>query len=145
MTATALRMGAHFAIAGMLVDGSSNLAIWGVLITSVAGLVAQFLKSREDAAREERRHKFEMDDRKAATEGRAAVVQGMAETKALTAELGVKADAAFNTANHVNDKILRLASAALDTDRATEIVSTANVRADIQRLADSIATPKQVE
>lgn len=130
-----LRLAAHFGVGAMLIDGSTEIALWGVVITSIAGIVAQYLKNKDDAAREERRHKFDLEDREAASNGRAAVFQGLEQNAALTREAGAKADMAYVAANDVNAKIARLAATALAQDRATEKASTEAVRADIAALA----------
>jgi hypothetical protein len=134
MIASALRIAAWGGVGALLVvDSAGNLALWGIVVTSVAGLVAQILKARAEAQREERQHQFLQEDREQAEATRRALLHGLEENAGLTRGVSDKADLAFETANHVNEKIASLASAALALDRATAQRDTDLIRGDIAR------------
>lgn len=101
----------------LMQDSGPALAIWGVLITSVAGLIKQYLDARTAAERDEREHRFANEDRLRAQEARAAIQQSIAENTQLTAAAATKAEQAFDAANHVNDKIANIAHTALVLER----------------------------
>lgn len=91
----------------LLVVDPQGLALAGVLCTSLAGLIAQVLKNRDDAAREERRHRFAIEDAAATAAVRASIderirqnVYRIEENTALTKQVQVLAQAALDA----NDK-----------------------------------------
>jgi hypothetical protein len=65
-------------------------AIWGLVITSAAGIITQFLRARAEGQREERRHRFELEDRKLADAQREVVRNGLAGNAELTRANGVR-------------------------------------------------------
>lgn len=90
----------------LIMPGSpETLALWGLLATSVAGLIKGELDKRSERQNREQQHRFEMDER-------AATARALAENTALTRANGAKADAAYDVgaqslaaANSVNEKI----------------------------------------
>lgn len=131
--------------AALLVIDPTTLGLWTVVVTSVAGLAAQFLKMRDDAAKEERRHKWEKEALEAARASAVAIAENTALTRATAVQLedarasvvenvvsvGARADQSYETANNVNEKIATIAANALILDRATEKTSTEAIRRDI--------------
>lgn len=111
MLSTAFNLGALTLAAVMLVDGNT-LGIMGILITSVAGLVAQYLRSRADDRKAQRQHDWDVQDQAAASTARAALMRELSANTELTKQLGAKAEQAYNEANHVNEKIAKIAAAA---------------------------------
>lgn len=89
----------------LLLMDQGALALWGMVVTTVAGLVAQYLKDRAAAAADERRFSHEEAERKAASNARAEIASSLAENTALTRE-------GIDAANHVNEKFATLAEAA---------------------------------
>jgi hypothetical protein len=82
-------------------DTGSSLALYGVLISTVAGVVKQYLDRRNDQRDAEQKHRFEMEDR-------ASLARAVAENTALT-KTGIEAAAtALDAANHTNEKIAAL-------------------------------------
>lgn len=133
MIAAALR-GASLAGAAFLIADSSSLALWSVVVTSAAGLAAQLIKMYSDSRREERRHKWDVEAADTAAKAREKLQLGIAENTELTREAATKAELAYDTANHVNAKIARIAEVALAQDRAAAegaSVAAAEIRGDI--------------
>lgn len=109
------------ATALLIAEGPEYITLAGVLVTSVAGLVAQVLKYWSDAKREEQRHRFEMEDRAATAAVRrsidtrlAANLDAVNENTALTREVADKAEKAYEAGNHINEKIAAITAAALN-------------------------------
>jgi hypothetical protein len=145
-------------ITGAWLQNASALTGVGMLMVEPdgpAGLIKQHLDSRAATARtaatekaaaerEERAHRFAMEDRAAAAKSREEIKSGIAENTALTVESTRKAEIALDTANHTNSKIALIAEAALSLDRATERQSTLDIRHDIavarQEAAGAVAT-----
>jgi hypothetical protein len=125
----ALHFSALCGVGALLVmpDSGAAIAVWGVLITSVAGLIAQALRASEDRKRAAQAHKFAMEERNEANASRAQLQGALAENTAITLQVGAKADQAYDTANHVNEKIATLAAAAVSAAQA----DTALIRGDI--------------
>jgi hypothetical protein len=67
-----------------------DTAIWGLVITSATGILTQFLRARAEGQREERRHRFELQDRKLAADQRSLTNTGLADNAALTRANGVQ-------------------------------------------------------
>jgi len=153
--ALALRSAALTGVGALLIIPGTpeSIAMWGVLITSVAGLLRQVIVER--SARLERldAHKFAMDDRASADAARAALQNGLAENTAITRQVsqqaaanGRKAEAAYavsaeglRTANNVNEKIASIAAAALSLDRGTALRDAASARADTAGIREAIS------
>lgn len=102
----------------ILIEGNPHdLALWGVLATGAVNLINSYLNRRADAKVAAQRHQWEMEDRNSkdrranalVVENANAIRHDLAANTALTKTVGVKADAAFEAANHVNDKIANLA------------------------------------
>lgn len=159
MIDTALRAAQISGWSALLVlpDSGQSIAIWGLLITSVATLLKQFLDKRDARLDRDQQHKFEQD----ASDARLKLQNSMNENTLLTRaasaqldratnrvtlqmeEVGVKADKAYEAGNNVGQKFARLAEAALAggtialaEDRATEKISTAAIRNDIAEVRD---------
>lgn len=114
MLACALHISALGGVVALLViPDSGGLALWSVVVTSIAGLIAQQMKAREDRQRDERRFRHDAAERMAAANARNELLLGLAENTALTRDAGAKADAAYEVSNHVNEKIASLARAGL--------------------------------
>lgn len=115
----------------ILVTGNNeSFAMVGVLITSLAGLIAQVIKNRNDTMRDERRHRFDMEERAQTASVRASIDSRLADAKRLiqentelTRETGERAQVALAAANHVNQKIATIAEIAA-SGRAAQIEST---------------------
>jgi hypothetical protein len=110
-----------------LLAGAPDLALWGTCAASLASIIVQLLRSWDDRRRDERRHKYETEDRAAADHARQLLQRGIDENTALTRE-------GIDSSNHVNDKFAMLARAALATDRATQKRDTDDIRRDIRDL-----------
>lgn len=91
----------------------ATIALWGVVVTSIAGIVLQMLRTNAEAKRDERRHRFETEDRRAAERARQDIFRALKENAVLTEKGSAKADAAYEAANDVTAKIVTLAVAAL--------------------------------
>lgn len=115
----------------LTIPDGGGYALWAVVVTSAASLVAQILRGRSEDRRAALQHKYEVEDRKAAGLARSQLRSGIAENTRITREIGKKADAAYEAGNHINEKIASIAAAALSVDRATEASSTAAIRGDI--------------
>lgn len=145
MTEQLLRAASLTGIGALLImpDAPASLAIWGVLITSLASLAKQILDKRAEAQRAERDHRFALEDRLAAKSARRRLRRSIAENTALTREVGAQAAQAYETANHVNEKIASIAAAALKggiAQQATLNASTLAIRHDI---ADASAEARE--
>lgn len=102
MTATLLRV-ASISGAGALLflPGPEYITFGGVLVTAAASLIAQVLKNRDDSAREERRHQYEVEEREATARVRASIDErlernliAVEENTAITLGVAAKADEA---------------------------------------------------
>lgn len=83
----------------LIMPGSpETLALWGLLATSVAGLIKGELDKRSERQNREQQHRFEMEER-------SATARALAENTALTRANGAQAALAYETANSVNAKI----------------------------------------
>jgi hypothetical protein len=112
----------------MLPDTPEHLALWGVLVSSVVGLIRQVIDKRSERQerldqRQERldQRQFAKEDRDLTRDARADILSGIAHNTAITTDARDKADAAYGVANHVNEKIASIASAALTLDRSTAL------------------------
>jgi hypothetical protein len=136
MIALAFRAAALTGAGALLIlpDTPEHLALWGVLASSVAGLIKQVIDKR--AERQERldAHKFAMEDREFTRRARADIRSDIAANTAITTDARDKADAAYEIANHVNEKIRAIAETALAVDRATAKSDTEDIRRDISRI-----------
>jgi hypothetical protein len=107
---------------------SGNLALWGVVISTAAGLIKGVLDKRAERAERLLEHRIQMEDREASRaltrQESAAIQSSIARNTELTVATGIKADKAYDVANHVNDKIATLAQTALVEDRANARKST---------------------
>lgn len=93
------------------VSDPAIIALWGVVVTSAAGIILQILKSSADAKRDERRHRFEVEDRETAVRARNEIFHALKENAELVAEGTARADAAFEAANGINEKIAAMTAA----------------------------------
>lgn len=115
------------------------LALWGVVVTSIAGITLQVLRSNADARRDERRHRFEMEDREKAVQARNEIFQALEENARLVAEGTARAEAAYGAANDINTKIAKLAATALTphlshkADQAAAILKDLNDQTERSR------------
>jgi hypothetical protein len=117
--------------AAFLVADDSPLALWGVLATSICGVVIQILRGWQESRADARRHQFAKEDREFTLQARNEIRKDIAENTQLTVDAGEKADAAYTVANHVNEKIAALAQQTATTDRATAKASLDQLRSDI--------------
>lgn len=115
------------------------IALWGVVITSIAGVVLQILRSRADANRDERRHRFEMEDRAESRKAQQEIYRALEENARLVETGTVRAEAAYRAANDINAKIAKLAAAALNAPpeqrgkRATSALATLRDEEEVER------------
>lgn len=143
MIADGLRGAALACAAVLLVADPNGLALAGILVTSVAGLIAQLIKNRDDAKREERKHRFDQEDRHETALVRASIDSRLAE-------LGVKATAAYDVGARIAPSITNAADRANalgveirhDIAETTAIVREASTKIDaaavlIQREAET--------
>lgn len=132
--------------AAVLIPDGGTIALYGLCITTLAGILTQFMRAREERDRDERRHRFDKEDREAAAAARATLQRSLEENTTLTRAASSKADLAYETANDVNVKIATIAAAALLQDRATADRNTAAIRQDIADASarlDIDTAPKQ--
>jgi hypothetical protein len=115
-------------------DSPEHLAMYGVLVTSICGLIKQVIDKR--AERQERldARRFSLEDRDLTRRARDSIRGDIAANTAITTDARDKADAAYEVANHVNSKIATIAAAALAQDRATAQKNADEIRADIAKL-----------
>lgn len=99
------------------VSDPASIALWGIVVTSAAGIILQILRSSADARRDERRHRFEIDNRRESTRERAEIIKALEVNAGLVKSGNEKAEAAFVAANDVNGKFEKLAAAALAAAR----------------------------
>jgi hypothetical protein len=94
----------------LLIDPSEpQYAVWGMLITTVGATVASMITRINDRKDAKQKHDFEIEALKLAAIQRKALADAVAENTELTKH-GIVATAAFaDTANHVNEKISKLA------------------------------------
>jgi polygalacturonase len=141
MIALAFRAAALTGAGALLIlpDTPEHLALWGVLASSVAGLIKQVIDKR--AERQERLdvHRFAMEDREFTRRARADIRSDIAHNTAITTDARDKADAAYEVANHVNEKIRAIAETALAVDRATALRDAQASHADAAAIRDAIA------
>ena len=89
-------------------DGSSAIALWGIVITTVGSIILQVLRSKSDTRKAEQQHRFQMDSARQAAADRESLAQAIAENTAFTRQGIRKADEAYKVANNVNEKIASL-------------------------------------
>jgi hypothetical protein len=127
----ALRATSLAGVAALILSDSGTLALWGVLLTSLTSLIAQWMRARHEDRRDAQRHAWDEEDREAARVYRAEIRSGIAENTALT-RVGVdKAEAAYIAGNHVADKLQAIQATALALDRAVAVETRAELRKDI--------------
>ena len=88
-----------------------RLAIWAVFATSAAGVITNWVNRRAEQKQRDQQHIWDREER----EQKAAEVKSDLETAQRTIredvqQVGARADAAYNAANHVNEKIAALAT-----------------------------------
>jgi prophage DNA circulation protein len=155
-------------------------AVWVLLISTTGAIfsriVMQVLKSHDNYRKEEQRHRFEAEDRAANAQFRIATAESLAQSAQFRRDMTetmqknnvslgaaatqindgihraeVKAEVAYETANHINAKLAGLAKTALKLRQEEEDSNVKLIRDDILNLfhhvvrtppADLIPPPK---
>lgn len=112
------------------------MALWGVVVTSIAGIVLQILRNNADARRDERRHRFEMEERRVAERSHEQLRRELKVNTQLVEKGTAKAEAAYEAANEVTAKIVTLAEVALTPGAASEEATEALQRLKRQTSRD---------
>jgi hypothetical protein len=136
MIALAFRAASLAGVGALLIipNTPDGIAMWGVLIASLAGLAKQIIDKRGERQERLDARRFALEDRELTRRARDTIRGDIAANTAITTDARDKADAAYEVANHVNSKIATIAAAALTQDRATAARDTEDIRADIARL-----------
>lgn len=107
----------------LIIPDQQPLALWGLFFTGIVTLITNWYNRSADRKDAEQRHRWEMEDRETkAREVKAdlelakqivtlrtdAIRDDIAKNTELTIMAASKADAAYDVANHVNEKIARL-------------------------------------
>ena len=108
----------------LIAPDPQQLGIWAVFATSAAGIITNYINRRADQKEREQRHQWDVEAREAQAqqvkhdlEDAKRVVTAktdllrddLAHNTAITIQAAQKADAAYDAANHVNEKIATIA------------------------------------
>jgi hypothetical protein len=118
----------------------NQIAIAGILITSVASLVTQWLRTRSEDKRRVQEHEWDIQDRAASQASRAILTRDLAENTALTRVGNADAKQAYEVANNVNDKIAAIAKASLGELSAQAMIEALrrNIASDAREAAQAV-------
>lgn len=111
MLATGLKVTSWVSAAAIIISpDAEHLAIWAVFATSLAGVLTNWINRRSDFKMREQQHLWDREERELkAAEIKAELLKAQGNVLSRVDEVGRRADAAYDAANHTNEKLIALA------------------------------------
>ncbi len=94
----------------LIKEGSTDVGLWILFAAQAAGIITNWINRRAEAKIAAQKHEWEREERREIAAQAAALRVELANNTDVTVKAAETAEKAFDAANHVNEKIARIAA-----------------------------------